>query len=226
MTKNLVVGITGASGAVYAVRLLEVLLAAGYDVHLSISEAGKAVLKQELDINVDLENFQVEPLLMGESAGDSKLDMLRSMAGITSEDSSVLSVREGEQGQILYHHNEDMFASIASGSFLTRGMVICPCSGTTLSAIAHASSSNLIQRAAEVHLKERRPLVLVPRETPLSLMQLDNMRRVVEAGATVLPAAPGWYHGVRTVRDLVDFIVARICDQLGIDNSLMHRWGS
>jgi 4-hydroxy-3-polyprenylbenzoate decarboxylase len=224
--KNFVLGVTGASGAVYAVRLLEVLNAAGYDVHLSITPSGKEILKQELDINVDLENFLIQDLLIGEEVGrDSKLDMLRSLAGIASEDSNVLSVREGEPGRITYHHWQDMTSPIASGSFPTRGMAVCPCSGSTLSAIAHASAGNLIQRAAEVHLKERRPLVVVPRETPLSILQLDNMKRVAEAGGVVLPASPGWYHGVRTVRDLVDFVVSRVCDQLGVENSLIKRWG-
>ena len=104
-------------------------------------------------------------------------------------------------------------------------MVVCPCSGGTLSAIAHGASGNLIHRAADVHLKERRRLILVPRETPLSLVQLDNMRRCAEAGAVVLPAMPGFYHGVHTIRDLVDFVVARICDQLDIEQSLIGRWG-
>ena len=116
-------------------------------------------------------------------------------------------------------------APIASGSFLTAGMVVCPCSGSTLGAISHAMGENLIHRAAEVHLKERRKLILVPRETPLSLVQLDNMRRVTEAGAVVLPASPGFYHGVRGVGDLVNFVVARICDQLGVRHTLMRRWG-
>jgi 4-hydroxy-3-polyprenylbenzoate decarboxylase len=105
-------------------------------------------------------------------------------------------------------------------------MVICPCSGTTLAAVASGASGNLIQRAAEVHLKERRPLVLVTRETPLSLPHIDNMRRVTEAGAVVLPASPGWYHGAKSLDDLVNFIVARICDQLGIENRLIERWGN
>jgi 4-hydroxy-3-polyprenylbenzoate decarboxylase len=105
-------------------------------------------------------------------------------------------------------------------------MVICPCSGTTLSAIAAGAAGNLIQRAAEVHLKERRKLILVPRETPLSLAHIDNMRRVTEAGAIVLPASPGWYHGVKRLEDLVDFVVARICDQLGVEHNLMKRWGT
>ena len=113
----------------------------------------------------------------------------------------------------------------ASGSFLTGGMVVCPCSGSTLSGIAHGSSTNLIQRAADVHLKERRKLILVPRETPLSLIHLDNMRKAAEAGAVILPAMPGWYHGVKSVQDLVDFVVARILDQLGISHKLMQRWG-
>jgi 4-hydroxy-3-polyprenylbenzoate decarboxylase len=104
-------------------------------------------------------------------------------------------------------------------------MVICPCSGSTLSAVVHASGSNLIQRAADVHLKERRRLILVPRETPLSSRQLENMRLACDAGAVVLPASPGWYHGVKSLQDLVDFIVARILDQLSIPHTLMKRWG-
>ena len=201
--KNIVLGITGASGAVYAVRLLEILVAAGYDVHLSISPSGRDVIRQELDRAIDLKEMK--------GAG--------SLLSINSSDPFYVE-------NVHYHHYQDMFAPIASGSFLTRGMVICPCSGATLSSVANAASSNLIHRAAEVHLKERRTLVLVPRETPLSLPQLDNMRRAVEAGAVVLPASPGWYHGVETLGDLVDFVVARICDQLGIENRLMRRWGS
>jgi len=219
---------TGASGAIYAVRLLEVLVAAGYDVHLSISPSAQTVIKEELDLKVDLENFLASSLLIGAVAGgsDSKLEMLRAMAGITSEDSSVLSIREGESGRIHYHHYANYLAPIASGSFLTGGMVICPCSMSTLSAIAVGTDDNLIRRAAGVHLKEGRRLVLVPRETPLSIVQLENMRRAAEAGAVMLPAMPGWYHGVKTLRDLVDFVVARICDQLGIRNTLIRRWGT
>ena len=117
-------------------------------------------------------------------------------------------------------------ASIASGSFLTSGMVICPCSGSTLGAVVHGTGENLIHRAASVHLKERRRLVVVPRETPLSTIHLENMRRAAEAGAVVLPAMPGFYHGVERIGDLVDFVVARICDALGVENALVHRWGS
>jgi flavin prenyltransferase len=103
--------------------------------------------------------------------------------------------------------------------------VVCPCSGSSLAAIAHSMSSNLIHRAAEVQLKERRKLILVPRETPLSLPQIDNTRKATEAGAVVLPASPGFYHGPKSIDDLVDFVVGRICDQLGVEHRLMQRWG-
>jgi 4-hydroxy-3-polyprenylbenzoate decarboxylase len=114
---------------------------------------------------------------------------------------------------------------MASGSHRTEAMVICPCSGATLGNIANGTSSNLIQRAADVHLKERRRLLLVTRETPLSSIHIENMRRVTQAGAIVLPASPGWYQGVTELSDLVDFMVARILDQLGCENDLMGRWG-
>jgi 4-hydroxy-3-polyprenylbenzoate decarboxylase len=226
--KNIVVAITGASGAVYSLRLIEVLLATGHDVHLSISPTGAQVIHEEMDLRVDLDDFQQADLLLEDivNASDSKIRMLQASAGISTADSNVLSVEAGRVGELYYHHFRDFNSPIASGSFLTGGMVISPCSGSTLSAVAHATSSNVIQRAAEVHLKERRKLILVPRETPLSLPHIDNMRKCVEAGAVVLPAAPGWYHGVSTLRDLVDFVVARICDQLGIDNALIKRWGS
>jgi len=198
MTDPVVLAITGASGAVYAIRLLEQLLASGCHVHLSISPSGQMVLRQELDVTVDLERFDPASLV----------DLKKT------------------QARLEYHHHTDMLAPIASGSYVTGGMVICPCSGSTLSAVAQASSSNLIQRAAEVHLKERRKLILVPRETPLSLPHIDNMRRACEAGAVILPASPGWYHQVNTVMDLVDFIVARILDQLGVEHSLIRRWGT
>ena len=194
----LVLGITGASGAAYAVRLLEVLLEAGREVHLSVSPSGQAVIELELGRRVDLDRFEPEALL-GRPVPRA--------------------------GRLLYFHHRNLMAPIASGSFLTGGMAICPCSGSTLSAVAHSMGENLIHRAAEVHLKERRKLVVVPRETPLSLPQLKNMQAIHEAGAVVLPAAPGFYHGADTVADLVDFVVARICDQLGVANALIHRWG-
>jgi 4-hydroxy-3-polyprenylbenzoate decarboxylase len=194
MTHPIVVGITGASGAVYAVRLLEVLQSTGRDVHLSISPSGRDVLEHELKLEIDLDHFDAQELKL--------------------------------RNDLHYYDHQDYMAPMASGSFITGGMVICPCSGTTLSAVASGAANNLIQRAAEVHLKERRKLILVPRETPLSLAHIDNMRRVTEAGAIVLPASPGWYHDVRSPNDLVDFVVARICDQLGVKHSLMKPWGS
>jgi 4-hydroxy-3-polyprenylbenzoate decarboxylase len=226
--RRFVVAMTGASGSIYAVRLLEVLMAAGCDMHLAISSPAQGVLKQELDLTVDLDRFSPSMLLLDTPASqkDPKLQQIRAMAGISTESSNVLSVAMGEPGVVHYHHYRDLSAPIASGSFLTQGMVICPCSGGTLSAIVHGASGNLIHRAAEVHLKERRKLVLVPRETPLSVIQLENLRRAAEAGAAILPAMPGFYHGVASVQDLVDFVVARICDQLGVENGLIRRWGT
>jgi 4-hydroxy-3-polyprenylbenzoate decarboxylase len=226
--KNVCVAITGASGAVFSVRLVEVLLATGHDVHLIISPSGAQVIREEMDLNVDLDDFKPSQLMLDDitHAADSKIQLLQATAGISTADSNVLSVAGGRIGELTAHNYMDFQAPIASGSFLTQGMVICPCSGTTLSGIAHASANNLIQRAAEVHLKERRKLILVPRETPLSLPHIENMKLATLAGAVVMPASPGWYHGVTTLRDLVDFMVSRICDQLGIDNLLINRWGS
>lgn len=228
MKQKYVVAITGASGAVYAVRLLEVLLAAGCDVHLTISYAAQAVLKQELDLNVDLDNFVPSMLMLDNAHGlkDEKLQQIRNLAGISSESSNVLSISSGEQGKIIYHHCRDQMSPIASGSFLTDGMIVCPCSCGTLSSIVHGTNATLIHRAAEVHLKEGRKLILVTRETPLSQVILRNMLRAAKAGATILPASPGFYHGVTTIQDLVDFVVGRICDRLGIANVMIRRWGS
>jgi len=179
-------------------------------------------------LSVDLDNFDPAMLMLDRDhvREDEKLRRVRAMAGIASEESSVLSVPSGEPGKIHYCHYLDYTAPIASGSFPTNGMVVCPCSGGTLGAIVHGASTNLIHRAAEVHLKERRKLILVPRETPLSLVQLDNMKRAAEAGAVILPAMPGFYHRVTGVQDLVDFVVGRICDQLDVQNDLIPRWGS
>ena len=228
MKRTIVVAITGASGVTYAVRLLEVLMAAGCEVHLTVSGAAQRVLKQELDLTVDLDNFTPAMLMLDgrPNPKDRKLQKVRTMSDISSESSNVLDVGSGEPGKILYHHYRDYMAPIASGSFLTDGMVVCPCSAGTLSAIVNGTSANLIHRAADVHLKERRKLVLVPREMPLSLMQLGNMKQAAEAGAVIMPAMPGFYHGVKSVRDLVDFVVGRICDQLGIPNAMIKRWGS
>ena len=227
MKRNIVLAVTGASGVTYSVRLLEVLLAAACDVHLIISPAARAVFKQELDLTVDLEHFSAAMLMLdsGDILRDPKLQLMRSKAGVCGDSSNVLGVGAGELGSICHHHHADGLAPPASGSFATDGMVVCPCSCNTLSAIAHGATVNLIHRAAEVHLKERRKLILVPRETPLSLVQIDNMKRATLSGAVILPASPGFYHGVKQIGDLVDFVVARVCDQLGITNALIERWG-
>ncbi|MEX0610658.1 MAG: flavin prenyltransferase UbiX [Pirellulales bacterium] len=219
MNTPIVVGITGASGAVYAVRLLEVLRAAGRDVHLSISPSGRDVLRQELKLNIDLEKFDATSLLPRDGILHKAGDHPTGGARIAGGDGS-------RSGGLHYYHHQDFMSPMASGSFLSAGMVICPCSGSTLSAVANGAATNLIQRAAEVHLKERRKLVLVTREAPLSLAHIENMRRVTEAGAIVLPASPGWYHKVDSIEDLVNFVVARVCDQLGIEQSLTERWGA
>jgi flavin prenyltransferase len=193
---DLVVAMTGASGAPYAVRLLQVLCQIDRTIHLTISPSAVQVLREEMDLELALDSF--DPTIFGG-----------------------LGV-----GRLVYHHYQDFAAGIASGSFRTGGMVIIPCSMSTLGAIAGGITTNLITRAADVHLKERRKLILVPRETPLSLIHLENMLSVTRAGAVVLPAMPGWYHRPRNLDDLINFVVARICDQLGVDNRLIARWGT
>lgn len=197
MNHPVVLAITGASGVIYGRRLLQVLIDAGVETHLTISESGRLVLNHELGVNFDLHKFQLSDLL------------------------PECSIATG----VTYHHYQDFMTPIASGSFRTRAMVVCPCSGSTLSGIATAAGKNLIQRAADVHLKERRPLILVPREAPLSLIQIQNMERVCQAGGTIIPASPGFYHGCETVDDLVNFVVARVADHLEIEHDLMRRWG-
>jgi 4-hydroxy-3-polyprenylbenzoate decarboxylase len=228
MKHPFVLAITGASGVLYAIRLLEVLLRRGCRVHLTISPSGRVVLQQELGVVVDLERFSLSDLTqsaMGDGrspATDMQLVTVEMLQGLEA----AVCAPGGSEGRVVYHHFSDFLAPIASGSFLTGGMIVCPCSGSTLSAVVHGAGDNLIQRAADVHLKERRKLILVPRETPLSSIQLDSMKRACDAGAVVLPAMPGWYHGVRTIRDLIDFIVARILDQLGVEHDLIRRWGT
>ena len=197
---DLVLAVTGASGSPYAVRLLEVLLRAERTVHLTISPAAVEVFAQEIGRPLDLTRFDPESFL-GSAANGLSLDRLN------------------------YHHFRNFQAGIASGSFLTAGMAVCPCSMGTVAAIAHGISENLIHRAADVHLKERRKLILVPRETPLGLIQLRNLATVAEAGAVVLPAMPAFYTMPESVADMVDFVVARVCDQLGVPQNLLRRWG-
>ena len=189
----IVVGITGASGAPYAVRLLQQLTAAHRSVSLIVSKYGMRLLETE--------------------SGISSIEALRSAVGTDGWDSCVEMFA-----------NDDRGARPASGSALTSGMIVCPCSMGTLSAIATGASRSLIERAADVTLKERRKLILVPRETPLSAIHLGNMLRLTRAGAVIMPAAPGFYHRPTEISDLVDFVVARALDQLGVEHKLVRRW--
>lgn len=185
-------GITGASGAPYAVRLLQALNEAEVPVRLMISTYGWRLLAEEVGIE-DVESLRA-------ATGDwSRVDLFD----------------PGNRG-----------ATPASGSAASRGMVVCPCSMGTLASIAAGTSRDLVERAADVTLKERRPLILVPRETPFSLIHLENMTRLARAGATILPAAPGFYHRPTRIEQLVDFVVARILDHLGVENRLVRRWTS
>lgn len=192
--KPIVFAITGASGAPYAVRLLEQLLHARRHVQLIVSSHGLRLLRTE--------------------EGIDSVAALRERVG-----------GEGWDAHVRVFEDADRGAAPASGSARSAGMVVCPCSMGTLSAIAAGSSRSLVERAADVALKERRRLVLVPRETPLSAIHLENMLRVTQAGAIVLPAAPGFYHRPGRIEDLVDFIVARILDHLDVEHGLVPRWG-
>jgi 4-hydroxy-3-polyprenylbenzoate decarboxylase len=192
--RPLVVAVTGASGAPYAVRLLESLVAAKRPVQLIVSRHGLRLLDTELGID--------------------SVGALRAIVGPKRWDTYVMAFDDDDRG-----------AAPASGSALSAGMVICPCSMGTLSAIAAGASRSLVERAADVALKERRPLLLVPRETPLSAIHLENMLRVTRAGALVLPAAPGFYHRPQSIDDLVNFVVARVLDHLGVPHRLTPRWG-
>ena len=193
--RPIVVAITGASGAPYAVRLLEVLVERRRRVSLIVSDHGVRLLDTEMGIG--------------------SVEALRDHVGAAQWDEVVRVYDDRDRG-----------AAPASGSALTAGMVVCPCSMGTLSAIAMGSSRSLVERAADVTLKERRPLVLVPRETPYSAIHLENMLTVTRAGAVVLPASPGFYHRPRTVDDLVSFIAARVLDHLGVDHAVAPRWGA
>ena len=190
----LVMAITGASGAPYAIRLLEQLLIAERKISLIVSAHGYRLLKTESDV-LDLADLRA-------AVGKRRFDVF-----------------------VTVFEDADRGAAPASGSSLAGGMVICPCSMGTLASIAAGTSRSLVERAADVALKERRPLLLVTRETPLSLIHLENMRRVTMAGAVVMPAVPGFYHRPTQVSDLVDFIVARALDHLGVANTLAPRWG-
>ncbi len=191
----IVFAITGASGAPYAARLLEQLVAAERSVSLIVSSHGRRLLATETDFG--------------------SLEDLRDSIGAARWDAHVTTFDDSDRG-----------AAPASGSARSAGMVVCPCSMGTLSAIAVGASRSLIERAADVTLKERRKLILVPRESPLSSIHLENMLKLSREGVVILPASPGFYHRPSSVAELVDFVVARILDQLGVEQRLTRRWGS
>ncbi len=199
-TASIALAFTGASGMPYGVRLLECLIQAGVRVDLLYSQVSQIVARQEMDL----------PL-----------------PGRAKDAAAFFAERFGARaGQLRAFGREEWFAPVASGSNPPDAMVVCPCSMGTLAAIAQGLADNLIERAADVMLKESRRLILVPRETPFSAIHLENMLRLARAGAVILPANPGFYHHPQRVEDLVDFVVARVLDQLRIAHTLMPRWGS
>ena len=198
-TPTILVALTGASGMPYGLRLIEALIGAGCRVWLAYSQVAQIVARQEMDL-----------LLPGNPAQAAR----------------ELGARFNAQpGQLEVFGREDWNCPPASGSNPPDAMVVCPCSMGTLAAIAHGLASNLIERAADVVMKERRPLILVPRETPFSTLHLENMLSLSRNGAIVLPPSPGFYHHPREIGDLVDFVVARILDQLRVPHQMVPRWG-
>lgn len=198
-TKTITLAITGASGAQYGLRLLQQLLLAQCRVYLLLSKAAEVVIRTET------------PFVIPEE--------------ISAQQQWFEQNFQAAKGQLQLLGREDWFAPVASGSSSPASMVICPASGGTLSAIANGASNNLIERAADVALKERRQLIVVPRETPYSEIHLENMLKLTRMGVVVLPASPGFYQLPKTVEDLIDFVVARILDQLGIQQNLLAKWG-
>ncbi|MGB3692600.1 MAG: flavin prenyltransferase UbiX [Spirulinaceae cyanobacterium] len=197
--KPLILGISGASGLIYAVRALKFLLEAEYHIELVASKASYMVWQAEQNIRMPPEPEQQE-------------QFWRQQAGVQSK------------GKLNCHRWADVGANIASGSFRTLGMIIVPCSMSTVAKIAAGLSSDLLERAADVQLKEGGKLIVVPRETPLSLIHLRNLTQLAETGVRVVPAIPAWYHNPQTIEDLVDFVVARALDQLDIDCVPINRW--
>jgi 4-hydroxy-3-polyprenylbenzoate decarboxylase len=201
MTTTVCLALTGASGMPYGLRLLECLLAAGCRVQLLYSQAAQVVARQEMGIELP------------SRPADAKAALLARLPAVDPEKLAVFG-------------REEWFAPVASGSNPPDAMVVCPCSMGTLAAIAQGLADNLIERAADVVLKEGRKLVLVPRETPFSVIHLENMLRLARAGAVIVPPSPGFYNHPQTVTDLVDFVVARILDQIAVPHDLARRWGA
>ena len=199
MSKTICLAFTGASGMPYGIRLLECLLAASCRVQLLYSQVAQIVARQEMGLELPSRAAETEAFF-------------RDRFG-------------GLPGSLEVYGREEWFAPVASGSNPPDAMIVCPCTMATLAAIAQGLASNLIERAADVVLKEGRKLVLVPRETPFSMIHLENMLRLSRAGAVILPPNPGFYHHPENVGDLLDFVVARILDQVAVPHSLMQRWG-
>ena len=199
MPKTICLAFTGASGMPYGVRLLECLLAAGCRVQLLYSQVAQIVARQEMALELPAR------------ASEAQIFFRERFASLP--------------GSLEVYGREEWFAAVASGSNPPDAMIVCPCTMGTLASIAQGMASNLIERAADVVLKEGRKLVLVPRETPFSMIHLENMLRLSRAGAVILPPNPGFYHHPENVRDLLDFVVARILDQVAVPHSLMQRWG-
>lgn len=197
--RTVTLAMTGASGAQYGLRLLQCLLAADCRVYLLLSSAAEVVIRTETNLELP-DDLEEQQLMLGQTFG-------------------------AEDEQLQLFSREDWFSPVASGSSSPSSMVICPASGGSLSAIAHGASNNLIERAADVALKERRQLIVVPREAPYSEVHLENMLKLTRMGAVVVPASPGFYMQPTRIEELVDFIVARVLDQLGIEQDLMPRWG-
>lgn len=199
MAKTITLAITGASGAQYGLRLLQVLLGSGCQVYLLISKAAEVVIRRETIYDLP--------------------------EGLAEQQAWFAKTFPSGPEQLRLFDREDWFSPVASGSGAPDAMVICPASGGTLSALACGASNNLIERAGDVALKERRKLILVPREAPYSQVHLENMLKLTQMGAVILPASPGFYQNPKSIEDLVDFVVARIMDQLGISQSLLPPWG-
>lgn len=199
MTKPIILGVTGASGLIYAVRALKFLLEADYSVELVASKSTYRVWQAENQIRMPSEPLQQEEFWRYQT-------------------------KVSERGKLRCHAWQDVGATIASGSYRTLGMVIIPCSMSTVAKLAAGLSSDLLERAADVQLKEGRKLILVPRETPFSLIHLQNLTTLAQAGARIVPAIPAWYHNPQTIEDLVDFVVARAFDQLDLDCVPLKRW--
>ena len=197
--KPIVIGVSGASGLIYAVRTVKFLLEANHSVELVASKASFQVWQAEQGIKMP-----PDP--------EKQAAFWRSQAGVP------------DAGQLICHSATDVGAGIASGSFRTRGMLVIPCSMSTVAKLAHGLSGGLLERCADVQLKEGRKLVVVPRETPFSLIHLRNLTALAEAGARIVPAIPAWYHQPQSVNDLVDFVVARALDQFDIDCVPLKRW--